>query len=90
MTTRIRAYHQGASVYVIGTPHVREAVDYLPPQVHHWHGSHPSMYARRKNGWRDVYSEAPNLTPKDARPGVLFAGCRDSAGNAATAHTEAR
>lgn len=69
-------YHQGASIYVIGTEDAHEACRAagISPKTHHWSGTDFGHYARRKNGWTyyDVQSSRP--MPKDARPGVRFAG----------------
>ena len=69
----IRAYRQGVSIYVIGTEDASEAcgVAGISPKTHHWSGTEFGRYVRRQGRWR-LASEF--RTPKDAKPGVRFAG----------------
>lgn len=73
MATRPRIYHQGTSIYVIGTEDVQEACRTagITPETHQWSSTSYGHVVRRKNGWefRDPY-----YLPKDARPAVAFIG----------------
>lgn len=71
--TKPRVYHQDASIVVIGTNDAHEACRAagITPETHHWSGTEFGHFARRRNGW--TTREAEHL-PKDARPGVRFAG----------------
>lgn len=76
MSARPSVYHQGASIYVIGTDDAHEACRAagISPETHRWGGTDFGWYVRRKNGWQ-VREELPHLPlPKDARPGVRFGG----------------
>ena len=80
MTGRVRVVHQGTTFIVLGVTAISAAATHLPAEVDHWHGSFMDMFARRKSGWVAVFREPPGTTPKDARPGVMFTGCRDATG----------
>lgn len=73
---RPAVYHQGASIYVIGTTDIQEACRAagITPETHHWPGIDIGHYARRKNGWTYYDQQSSYPLPKDARPGVRFAG----------------
>lgn len=68
-----RVYHQGTSIYVVGTEDVQDAcrIAGITPETHRWSGTSYGLVVRRKNGWqfRDPY-----YPPKDARPAVAFIG----------------
>lgn len=69
-------YHQGASIYVIGTADIQTAgrAAGINPDTHHWPGTDVGHYARRMNGWTYYDQQSSYPLPKDARPGVRFAG----------------
>lgn len=71
--SRPRIYHQGASVYVLGTEDVEEAcrIAGITPETHQWSGTSYGHVVRRKNGWQ---FRDPDYLPKDARPAVAFIG----------------
>lgn len=73
MTVKPRVYHQGASVYVIGTddvPTARQAAG-ISPDTHRWSRTDYGWYVRRQGLWR---SRSDYMLPKDAKCGVAFIG----------------
>ena len=90
--SKLSLHSQGTTWIVIGTDDIDVAAAMLRAKTHvdHWGGSFGGMFARRKHGWTDVHREPPAVTPKDARPGVVFFVCRDEAGEAVTASSELR
>lgn len=71
--SRPRIYHQGASVYVLGTEDVQEAcrIAGITAETHQWSGTSYGYVVRRKNGWQ---FRDPDYLPKDTRPAVAFIG----------------
>lgn len=72
---KLRVYRQGASLYVMGTNEIADAIKALTPQVLEagWGGSFAGPFTRRQGRWRKAPEFHP---PKDSRPGVGFIGVK--------------
>lgn len=90
--TKLSLHSQGSTWVVVGTDDVQAAAAMLRAKTHidRWGGSFPGAFAHRRNGLTDVRRDPPGVTPRDARPGVVFTSCRDEAGDAVTARSELR
>lgn len=69
----VKVYHQGTSVYVIGTDDTNEALNAvgIAPTTHRWSSTDFGWFVRRQGRWQ---GRSDYMLPKDAKRGVCFVG----------------